>query len=989
MPMYHLFYVKSNYSLLSSLLTIDDIITYQKKIGSKYASICDDNMYGTMEFIKKCQENELIPIIGLEIHLADQCVLAIVEDYQGYQNLIKLSTLQNINKVTIEDLTQYQDHLFFLLPFASINLYQELTAHLKMVYVGYANKEEQKQALNLTDQIVFLPECLYLHEEDQRYLEYLWMIRDGKTIHNKGSYHTIDKMLQIENVTIKSDAAGLHRSLELAARCRLVLPKASLLLPIYDCPHGSDTVSYLNSLAKAGLSKRLQGQVTPIYQQRLQYELDIIHKMGFSNYFLVVYDFIRYAKKNDILVGPGRGSAAGSLVAYALGITDIDPITYDLLFERFLNPERVSMPDIDTDLPDIKREQVIQYVRDKYGEKRVAGIVTFATLAAKQVIRDVGRILLIPTYKIDKLTSFIPAMSREKLTAFYQKNQEFRQYIEQDNSLQQLYQIAIRIEGFPRQIGTHAAGIVMCQKDLDEVVPLTISDNLYLTSYSMNYLEELGLLKMDFLGIKNLSMIMNILQDIKTNHHQQVVFSQIPLTDEKTYALFTAAETTGIFQFESAGMRNFLRKLKPRNFEDIVAAIALFRPGPAANIDTYIARREGKEKVVYADPCLEPILKKTYGIMIYQEQIMQVASRYAGYSLGEADILRRAISKKKVEVLQQEETKFLQKAKQLQKDETTSKQLFQLILKFAGYGFNRSHAVAYSLVAYKMAYLKVHYPKEFYANMLTNVIGVDSKTQTYLSEVRHHHLIILKPDINRSSDRFLVTAQGILFPFASIKGIGVSVCETILAARRESPFANLFDAFSRLVIHKVTRHQLELLTLAGCFLSFGYTKKTIMENLDALINYAELTKDLDPTLVLLPEITPQEEYDLTTLLEQEKTIFGFYISNHPVTAYKKDYPGTIALENIEQYFNRNITVLVMIEKIKVIETKKQEQMAFITGSDETRTIDFTLFPKLYQRYKDLQKGDICYIRGTVEKRLNQTQMIIQQIEVVKGVAYET
>ena len=979
--MYHLFYVKSNYSLLQSLLTIDDIVSYHEKASLSFASICDDNMYGTMEFIQKCKAKKIQPIIGLELHFQEYDLVAIIQDYEGYLNAIKLSTLQNEKKLTLEAISLHQDHLFFVLPMVYVSFYQMLS-FLTSLYLGYSTIEEEQQALAITDNVLFFPMCCYLEEKDVSFLQYLFLIRDNKTITATYDLHQLFP-LSLDNVSLDGFKT-LDTTNTLAKCCHLELPEATLLLPIYTCPRGLDTITYLDQLAEAGLYKRLNGQISKLYHDRLIYELSVIHQMGFSNYFLVVYDFIRYAKTHHILVGPGRGSAAGSLVAYSLGITDIDPIAYDLLFERFLNPERVSMPDIDTDLPDIARADVIHYVIEKYGKKRVAGIVTFSTLAAKQVLRDVGKTLMIPSYKIDKLLSFIPAVNHDSLEVLYQDNISFREFILHDESLKTLYTVARRLEGFPRQIGTHAAGIVMCQKDLDEVVPLTVSDGMYLTSYSMNYLEQLGLLKMDFLGIKNLSMIMNILQDIETYQGISLSFSKIPLDDKETYQLFAKAKTSGIFQFESAGMRRFLQQLKPQNFEDIIASIALFRPGPAQNIPTYIARKENKEPITYFDPCLENILKKTYGIMIYQEQIMQVANVYAGYTLGEADILRRAISKKKKDILEQQRMTFQEKAKALHRDPKVTETLFAMILKFAGYGFNRSHAVAYSMVAYKMAYLKVHYKQEFYIQLLNNVIGTYEKTENYLKEIRQANIYVLKPDINYSNDRYSIFNHSILFPFSSIKGIGVSVCKTILAARKDKVFQSIFEAFSCLVRENVTQNQLERLTLAGCFDCFGYSKKTIMSQMDVLLNYAMLTKDLDPSLVLLPELTPMEEYDQMTLLEQEKNSFGFYIQNHPTTMFQKDYPNTVLLSQIEHYYQKVISTLILVEKIKVITTKKGEEMAFVSGSDETRSIDFTLFPTCYAKYKNLQTGMICLVTGTVEKRLDQSQIIVQKITILKG-----
>lgn len=957
-------YVKSYYSLLSSLLSVDDIIDLNIRNGNNYAVICDNTMYGTMEFIKKCKQKGIKPVIGLELVIEDKVILCYAKDYDGYLNLVKLSTKANTSKVELTDIKTYQESLIIVIPYSNRELLELITTPL--VYLGYKDEQEKNKALEITKRVVFLKECLYKEKKDANYLKYLYLIRDGKSIYDEVSYDLLDK-----------EFINDRTCLEIVRDCNVTFPKASLLLPIYDCPNNLDADTYLRELAIKGLTRRLRGNVLKDYSDRLIYELSIIKKMGFSNYFLVVYDFILYAKKNNILVGPGRGSAAGSLVAYSLGITEIDPLKYDLLFERFLNPERVSMPDIDTDLPDIYREDVINYVREKYGDKKVAGIVTFSTMSAKQVLRDVARVLKIPNYKIDRLNSFIPPMGKERLDYYYQHDRLFKSEIDNDKDLKETYLIASRLEGFPRQIGTHAAGIVMCQKNLDEVLPLTKSDDMYLTSYSMNYLEELGLLKMDFLGIKNLTLIMNILKDIEENLHIKIPFYDIPLDDSKCYQLFTKAFTTGIFQFESSGMRKFLRELKPNNFEDIVAAIALFRPGPAANIDTYIKRKEGREKVTYLDNSLEPILKKTYGIMIYQEQVMQTVSYYADYSLGEADILRRAISKKKKDVLIEEEERFLRKAKALGKDENISKELFAQILKFAGYGFNRSHAVAYSMVAYKMAYLKVHYPLYFYTNLLSNVIGVESKLNEYVREVRSVKIKIVKPDINLSTSMFRVVDGKILFPFSTIKGIGVSVCKTIIKARSEE-FTDIFMAIRSLVVAGITKKQLETLILADTFRNFNYNKKTLITNLDSLYNYGELVKDLDPSLVLIPDIEIVDEYDNYLLLEQEKELFGFYISNHPATSYKTN-TNAISLENLDKYFDKLVTTIVLVENIKEITTKKGDKMAFVSCSDETGSVDYTFFPKIWNNI-NVKKGNLYKIVGRVEKRYNQIQIIVNGVE---------
>lgn len=978
--MYIPLYNKSNYSLLSSMLTIDDLVSFAVNHKISSMALSDDSMYGVMEFVKKCQKENIKPIIGLTITLEEFIIVLYCKNYKGYQNLIKLSTIQNERLVTVDDLKSFSSDVIAVLPFNYRNQYLVVKDIYSDLYLGYANKNEERELLLQTKDIVFFSLSLYLNKEDSDYLSYLYKIRDGKTVSDDVTYDILNHELEILNLLDYTDNIGLLNTMRISDACNLEFPKPELLLPIYECDNAS---KYLFELAKVGLNRRLNGEVNDTYRNRLSYELKIIDEMGFSNYFLVVYDFIKYAKQHDILVGPGRGSAAGSLVSYCLGITEIDPLKYDLLFERFLNPERKTMPDIDTDFPDDKRDEVIEYVVSKYGKKRVAGIVTFGTMGAKQVIRDVSRVLNIPTYKVDGLNKFIPAFTKEKLSDFYNNNPAFKARIDSDLLLSKMFKVALRLEGFPRHTSSHAAGIVMCQRDLDEVLPLTVSEGMYLTSYSMEYLEDLGLLKMDFLGLKNLTIIHNILKDIENILGEKINFNQIPLDDKEALHIFEIANTSGIFQFESVGMRNFLRNLRPNQFEDIFAAIALFRPGPAINIDSYIRRKHGEEEITYLDPCLEPILKNTYGIIIYQEQIMQVASSFAGYSLGEADILRRAMSKKKVDLLKNEEEKFIHKSLERGHSYEVSKKIFDLILNFAGYGFNRSHSVAYSLIAYKMAYLKSHYKTIFFANLLSNVIGSEAKTHEYIMEARANKLEILKPSINFSGIRYIVKDNKIVYPISNIKSIGLVVANNIMKAREDGIFVSIYDAFSRLYIAGVGKKNLETLIYAGVFHEFSYNVATLIYNLDSLFNYAELTKDIDPSLVMQPDIEEQKEYEDSYLLDKEKSVFGFYLSSHPTLMYKKDNPYTISLNEISNHFSKSIDCLILVDKIKVINTKKGDKMAFITGSDETGTMDFTLFPKVYRMYEMIEKGDLLKIRGKVEKRLDQYQVIVQKIKYLK------
>ena len=963
--MYTPLYVKTNYSLLSSLITIDSYLEYAKKHNISSLAITDNNMFGVMEFYKKCKSNNIKPIIGLEININNDIVVLYAKDYAGYKTLIKLSTIQETRKIELKDIEDYHTDIIGIVPIEYIDTYNSLTKIIENLYLGYSNKQEEKEALVFTQKIVFFRKNLYIEDKNKEFLKYLYMIRDGKTVLDDTNYEVDNYSLEIDDIYKYTSNENLFTTNKIADLCNLEFPDAELLLPIYSETNGLSSFDYLKELAAFGLNKRLSGKVKQSYVDRLNYELDIINKMGFANYFLVVYDFIKYAKKNKILVGPGRGSGAGSLVCYSLGITDIDPLEYDLLFERFLNPERVTMPDIDTDFPDKYRDQVIDYVVSKYGEKRVSGIVTFGTLASKQALRDVARVLNIPNYQVDLVTKRIPAFTKYKLDYFYNNDKEFREMIDGDSKLSLMYKIASFIEGYPRHTSSHAAGIVMSKVDLDEVIPLTVSDGMYLTGYTMEYLEELGLLKMDFLGLKTLTTIMNIINDIKKYEGKEIDFNKIPLDDKNVLELFSKALTVGIFQFESEGMKNFLRKLKPNTFEDIFAAIALFRPGPADNIDSYIRRKHGQEKIDYIDPALEPILKNTYGIIIYQEQIMQIAVKLAGYSLGEADILRRAMSKKKKEILLKEEEKFITRSIDNGYSKEKAKKVYDLILKFAGYGFNRSHSVAYSVVAYKMAYLKYYYPKYFYASLLSSVIGATSKEKDYIKEAKISGIDILKPSINHSTESYLVGTNGIYYPITGIKGIG-SVIGKEIVNNRGNGYTDIFDF---LVKNKdINKKALETLIIAGCFDEFNINRKTLIENIDELINYQELVSNLNEEFVLKPDIKETDEYTNEELISMEKEMFGFYLSNHPVTSYKAKFNNIISLEEVPNYFNKNITCIVLVEKVKTINTKKGDTMMFMDASDEYLRRDFTLFPNAYEKYSNLKIGDIIKVEGKVERR---------------------
>ena len=970
--------IKTEYSLLSSLIKIKDLIKYAVSNNIKALTITDDNMYGVMEFYKSCHDHNIKPIIGLEVNIENKIIVLYAMNENGYKSLIKLSTIQSKRQLIISDLENYSNGVLVIVPYESSVLYNQIDKIFKYTFRGYKNKE-QRITYN-TDNCVYMNDIRYFEKNDNKYLKILKYIKDGKTIRDNNEleeYKYFYKESDIDNI-FKSD---LKNNYKINSLCNVVISISSDLLPVYDCPNNYDAYTYLKKLCIQGLKEKFGTHVYKKYQDRLKYELEVINKMGFCNYFLVVWDYVKFAKSNNILVGPGRGSAAGSLVSYLLDITTIDPLKYDLLFERFLNPERISMPDIDIDFEDTKRDLVTKYCVSKYGLKRVAGIITFATLKSKQVIRDVGRVLEINQDEVDRITKLIDAT--DTLINNYNKNEKLKSLLNSDKLYMRMYKIALKLEGLKRQTSIHAAGIVMSRQDLDEVIPLNYSsEDFYTTGYSMQYLEELGLLKMDFLALRNLTLISRVINEINKDGNN-ITFDSIPDDDEQAFSIFREVNTEGIFQFESSGMKKFLRKFKPSNFEEIAAALALFRPGPMNNIDTYIARKRKKEKISYLDPSLEPILKSTYGIMIYQEQIMQVASTMAGYTLAEADLLRKAMSKKKEDILLKEKDKFISQSIARGYSMEVASQTYEDILKFASYGFNRAHSIAYAKIAYRMAYLKAHYPKYFMTALLSMVIGSSTKTKEYIYESKLNNINILKPDINLSNKNYQVESSGIRYPLSNIKNVGESAVKVIIDERSKTRYVDIYDFISRTYGKGVNKKTIESLIYAGCFDNFHVNKQTLVNNLDLLINYGEIIKDVDPTYVDKPELEEHLEYSKYELMAQELDVFGFYLSNHPITEYKLKNSNYISLSDINDYFDRIITTIVCIDKIKTIETKKKEKMAFMTGSDEVTSVDIVLFPRTYKLYDDIEIGDILSITAKVEKRYDEMQLIVRSINILE------
>lgn len=957
--------IKTHYQLLHSLIKIDELVDYAIKHNIDTLGVTDSDMFGTMEFISKCNLNGIKPIIGIDLIVEELQFILYAKNYEGYINLCKIVSEKNINKLDLDFLKSHNQNVMCVCDEKDY----ELLSNTYETYIKYTNQNEKVNALLKTKNIVYLKETLYLELEDREYMKYLDMIRDGKTIDNYVN-------IEYDNSIISEvNALDYETQKSFVDKINITLPKYDLTLPKY-C---EKSYELLISLCKAGLTKRLGGKVTKEYVDRLKNEMEVIKEMGFVDYFLIVYDFILYAKKNKIIVGPGRGSAAGSLVSYTLGITEVDPLKYDLIFERFLNKDRITLPDIDTDFEYLRRNEVIDYVKEKYGKDRVANIITFGTMLSKQVIRDVGRVLEIPSVEIDNIVKLI--RDKEPLKTL-ENNQTFMLLINSKEIYKQLFRISKKLENLKRHTSIHAAGIVLSGEELNERIPLYKSGNTILTAYSMEYLENLGLIKMDLLAIRNLTIIDRVIKIIKKEENIDIRLEKIPLDDMETLKLFYNVDTVGIFQFESDGMKGFLKNLQVQTFEDIVSAIALYRPGPRDNIDLFIKRRKGVQKVVYAHELLEPILKNTYGIIIYQEQIIEILKKIGGFTYSEADIIRRAMSKKKENIILEYQKLFIENAIKQGIDKQIAIDIYALVIKFASYGFNKSHSVAYSLVSYQMAYLKAHYKKYFITEELNIVIDSSVKTKEYIDEARVNNINISSVSINQSKEQYYVRNNTIILPFSVIKNIGTEVAKNIVKERIETgKFKDIYDTIARLAKIKVNKTIMQSLILSGAFDEFGYNKNTIISNLENLYNYAELIKDLDETLVMKPEMVIYKEYDNQELMKFEFELYGFYLKNHPVTKYRRD--GLSRLDNVKTYFNKHITVIGLIENIKEIKTRNGKMMSFILISDEYNKLTVVVFPNIYEISHTYKIGDIIKISGKIERRINNFQMIATQIEILK------
>ena len=1016
----HLF-VRSCYTLLDSTIRIPELVSTAKKYGYQSVALTDHHvMHGVARFLHECKKEGIHPIVGLEVdvfyHEQKVPFLLLAKNNRGYSNLMKLSSMlcDGREYATYEELIQYCEHNFLIVygegGYFDAELISEdrtgITQKLALmkselpsfdIAISYEetslwrSKNAVLKALAKAQgiQTVAVNKIYYLGQKDYETLKVLSAIKQGTTLRDKNVTPITGRyFLSIPEMEQIYDTDDLRRADEIASECLCDGNLEKTGIPVYPLKDGITAEQYLPQLCLAGLKKRLNGDLKPAYVERLKHELQVIHQMGFEDYFLIVYDFIRYGRQKGIYIGPGRGSAAGSLVAYCLGITMVDPLQYNLLFERFLNAERVSMPDIDTDIPDIHRQEIIDYVYQKYGEQHIANIITFDTLAARAVLRDVGKAMDISKREIDMIVGLIPQTPKITLEKAYEQKEKLRVLLNASPQLMAYFNMAKRIEGLPKNKSIHAAGIVMSGKPIEEIVPtIQMAEGMKTTQFVGNYLEERGLIKMDFLGLKNLTTIDEIVQMIHKNNPDFHILS-IPLNNTKTYRLFAQADTIGVFQFESDGMRNLLRKMKPTCFEDIIAALALFRPGPKDQINIYLEGRKNPSSVVYPSKELEPILKETYGVTIYQEQVMLMAQIAAKFSLVKADILRKAISKKNEEELAGLRQEYVRGCKENGYSDQMASELFGLAEKFAGYGFNKSHAVAYGLVAYQLAYLKANYPLEFYTSILNSVIGDSTKSAIYITECRRKHISIEAPDVNRSTDIYYHNGKSIILPLSIIKDVGTLAARTILDERTKSGnFGDYFDFVARVVLRKINRTQLERLISAGALDEFDLGRTTMLNTLDDAIKYAKLIQvpfgtqlSIDPQLVSKPVVIRMKDSQ-EELSENEKAALGFNLGEQPIVHLRQKlgitYPPLAELNS-----NRGLyRGFAYIQSVRQIRTRKGDLMCFLKLTDETGESDMAVMPNLYSQYSQyLVKGVYIQFYAKIQ---DEASFLANQIEIVR------
>jgi len=1064
-------HLHTEYSLLDGACRIKELIKKAKELNMDALAITDHgSMYGAVEFYKQAKKEGIKPILGFEAYISPRRMtdrdpqvdknlyhlVLLAENQQGWQNLMTLCSLGFVDgyyykpRIDHETLRVYKDGIIAL----SACLAGEVQAYLlednynealkaALLYKDIFGEEnfflemqdhginEQKAVNDYLQKIsretgiglVATNDVHYINKEDAYFHDVLLCIQMQKTImdEDRMKFPSDEFYLKsFEEMAGLFPAAAIGNTAQIAERCNVDLDFNTVHLPEFKVPEGYEKSEYFRKICQEGLRERYKN-ITVEIRQRLEYEISVIEQMGYVDYFLIVWDFIKYARDNKIMVGPGRGSAAGSLVAYSMKITNIDPLKYNLIFERFLNPDRISMPDIDVDFCYERREEVIDYVKEKYGHERVAQIITFGTMAARGSIRDVGRALNMPYGEVDFIAKKIPMAIGMTINSALEVNKELKDLYEGEAKVKKLIDLAMQVEGLPRHSSTHAAGVLISKEEVTKYVPLSRNKDVITTQFNMIELEELGLLKMDFLGLRTLTVIRDAIDLIEQNHHAKIDFQNCNYDDKRVYKLFANAETLGIFQFESSGMRAFLSELKPYEFENLSAANALYRPGPMGQIPVYIKNKLNPDKVTYIHPKLEPILNVTYSCMVYQEQVMQIVRDIGGFTMGRSDLLRRAMGKKKMDVMLKERQNFIygKKAENGEPeirgavnngvDEKTANEIYDLMAEFAKYAFPKAHSVAYAALAYETAWLKTYYPVEFMAALISSIMGSAGTVSLYVRECKRLGIEILPPDINESMGKFTVENRSIRFGLAAVKNVGTNVIQEIVRAREENGrFTSFADFCTKVDPVVLNKRQIESLIKCGAFDSLNVRRSQLMAIYERTIDSVTAQKkrniegqfslfdSFKTEVEICDELPLLPEYNEKTLLSMEKEMVGLYLSGHPLSEYEgvlEKYATTNSSE-ISEISEQQETVLydgsrvvlggIIIKKQNKI-TKNNNMMAFITLEDLYGTVEGIIFPKIYDNCKDiLYEDNIILVEGTIDASEEETpKLIINKVTELK------
>ena len=1062
-------HVHTEYSLLDGACRIDRLFDHLKAMGQTACAITDHGvMYGCVAFFDAARAAGIKPIIGCEVYVATRTrfdkvnridgnnhLILLCKNEIGYKNLIKMVSagftegFYSKPRIDKDLLEQHHEGLICLsaclageIPQAILAGDYERAKQAALYYhdlFGEGNYYIELQDHGLEEDQVVLPQLIrlaretgipmvatndahYITKEDAKMQSILLCIQTGKTIADADRMEFQTDEFYLKSTDEMYDLFAMvpeacENTNKIAEQCNFEFTFGETKLPYFKAPDGMENQEYFEKLCWEGLERRYPGKVTDALKERLSYEINVVKTMGYTNYYLIVYDFINYAKSRDIPVGPGRGSGAGSLAAYCVGITDIDPIRYNLIFERFLNPERVSMPDFDVDFCYERRQEVIDYVNEKYGRDHVAQIVTFGTMAARAAVRDVGRVMGMTYQDVDRVAKLIPMELKMTLKKALEVSPDLKALYDGDNQVHELIDTSLKVEGMPRHASTHAAGVVITREPATEYVPLSTNDGLPVTQFNMVEIERLGLLKMDFLGLRTLTVIHDTEMAVRHTKDPDFRVANIDYDDPATYEMLTRGETMGIFQLESTGMTQVLMSMRPKNLEDVIALISLYRPGPMDSIPTYLRNRKDPSKVVYQTPQMAHIVDVTNGVVIYQEQVMQICRELAGFSFGQADNVRRAMSKKKLKVMEAEREHFVHGCTEPGKEcagcvkngipEAVANQIYDDMISFASYAFNKSHAACYAYVAFQTAYLKCHYPHEFMAALLTSVLDNTSKVIEYTSECQRLGIKVLPPDINVSRGGFTVDGDSIRFGLNAVKSVGRNLIDSVVKERKNRPYRSLYDFCKRLHGNELNRRALENLIKAGSFDALEPSRRAMIDSAEGILKSVETDarQNLEGQMDLFGmmggeqeqaasdyKIPNTPEYPAGDLLKMEKEVSGLYLSGHPLDAYRAQISQistcTIADlqgEDAKRFDNQNVTILCTVVKNKIMTTKSNTLMAFTTVEDLTGSMELLVFPRILAECRAaLQENAVVVANGRVSVKEDEAaRLIVEGVQPIE------